>query len=199
MRLLGEPVGRLGPAARRARGLAFVPEDKLGRGAVAELSMAENTLLTGHRGGLVGYGLIRFAAVRARAELIARDFDVVGGSIDSPAGSLSGGNLQKFIVGREILQAPRVLIAAHPTWGLDVGASLTIRRELIELRDAGAAVLVVSEDIDELFEICDRIAVLSKGRLSAPRDVPATTIEEIGLLMGGEMTEEEGAGCDDAA
>ncbi|HUI17108.1 MAG TPA: ATP-binding cassette domain-containing protein, partial [Alphaproteobacteria bacterium] len=199
VRLLAEPVGRLGPAARRARGLAFVPEDKLGRGAVAELSLAENTLLTDHGGGLVGHGLIRFDAVRDRAERIARDFDVMGGSVGSPTGRLSGGNLQKFIVGREILQTPRVLIAAHPTWGLDVGASLTIRRELIELRDAGAAVLVVSEDIDELFEICDRIAVISKGRLSAPRRVTGTTIEEIGLLMGGLMTEEEGAGCDDAA
>ncbi|MFI5022489.1 MAG: ABC transporter ATP-binding protein [Alphaproteobacteria bacterium] len=199
VRLLGEPVGRLGPAGRRARGLAFVPEDKLGRGAVSEMSMAENTLLTAYLGGLVRCGLIRFGRARKLAERISRDFNVAAGGVDSPAGSLSGGNLQKFIVGRELLQRPRVLIAAHPTWGLDVGAGLTIHRELVALRDAGAAVLVVSEDLDELFEICDRIAVISKGRLSAARRVVETTSEEIGLLMGGLSDEEHAGGRHDAA
>ena len=191
VRLLGEPVGHLGPAARRARGLAFVPEDKLGRGAVSALSLVENTLLTARASGLVRHGLIRMAPVRALAERIEREFGVVSSGIDSAVDSLSGGNLQKFIVGRELLQRPKVLIAAHPTWGLDVGASLAIRRELIELRDAGAAVLVVSEDLDELFEICDRMAVISRGRLSTTRAVPTTTMEEIGLLMGGLMSGKE--------
>ncbi|MGH6981067.1 MAG: ABC transporter ATP-binding protein, partial [Stellaceae bacterium] len=103
-------------------------------------------------------------------------------------------NMQKFIIGREILQEPRVLIAAHPTWGVDVGASLTIHEALIRLRNAGAAVLVVSEDLDELFEICDRIAVMSHGRLSEPKRVADTTIDEIGLLMGGEFGDKPQAG-----
>jgi len=199
VQLLGEPVGRLGPAGRRARGLAFVPEDKLGRGAVSEMSMAENTLLTAYLAGLVRCGLIRFGRARELAERIARDFDVAAGGVETPAASLSGGNLQKFIVGRELLQRPRVLIAAHPTWGLDVGAGLTIHRELVALRDAGAAVLLVSEDLDELFEICDRIAVISKGRLSAARRVAETTSEEVGLLMGGLSDEEHAGGRHDAA
>ncbi len=185
IRLAGEPVGRLGPAERRRRGLAFVPEDKLGRGAVPGMTLAENALLTDRSGGLVTVGLIRFGAVHALAARIAARFGVVAAGIDANAESLSGGNLQKFIVGREILQQPRMLIAAHPSWGLDVGAALAIHRELVALRDDGAAVLIVSEDVDELFEICDRIAVMSRGRLSPQYPVAATTIEEIGLLMGG--------------
>ena len=98
------------------------------------------------------------------------------------ARSLSGGNLQKFIVGREILQQPRVMIAAQPTWGVDVGAAAQIRQALIDLRDAGVAVLVVSEELDELFEICDRVAVIAQGRLSPAKRAAETDVEEIGML-----------------
>jgi simple sugar transport system ATP-binding protein len=99
------------------------------------------------------------------------------------ARSLSGGNLQKFIVGREIRQAPRVMIAAQPTWGVDVGASAQIRQALLDLRDAGCAVLVVSEELDELFEICDRLAVIAHGALSDAVPIAQTSAEAIGLLM----------------
>jgi simple sugar transport system ATP-binding protein len=181
--------GHLGPTGRRARGLAFVPEERIGRGAVGELSLADNALLTAYLDGNVGAGMIREGTVRKFASAIVKDYNVICAGIDAEARSLSGGNMQKFIIGREILQRPRVLIAAHPTWGVDVGAALTIHEALIRLRDAGAAVLVVSEDLDELFEICDRIAVMSKGRLSEPKRVADTNIDEIGLLMGGLFAE----------
>ena len=95
-----------------------------------------------------------------------REYDVKAGGPDAAARSLSGGNLQKFIVGREIRQQPKVMIAAQPTWGVDVGAAAQIRQALLDLRDSGVAVLVVSEELDELFEICDRLAVIAQGRLS---------------------------------
>ena len=104
---------------------------------------------------------------------------------DAAARSLSGGSLQTFIVGREIGQGPKVLIAAQPTWGVDVGASAQIRQALIDLRDNGVAVLVVSEELDELIEICDRLAVIALGRLSPAKSVHDTSAEEIGMLMAG--------------
>ncbi len=107
------------------------------------------------------------------------------GGPDAAARSLSGGNLQKFIVGREIRQQPKVMIAAQPTWGVDVGAAAQIRQALLDLRDTGVAILVVSEELDELFEICDRLAVMAQGRLSLPKPVRETNAEEIGMLMSG--------------
>ena len=183
--LCGKPAGRLGAAARRRRGLAFVPEERLGRGAVPEMSLAENALLTTRKGGLVRRGFIRGDAVRACATKIIAAFGVRTPDAQAAARSLSGGNLQKFIVGREISQQPKVLIAAQPTWGVDVGASAQIRQALIDLRDQGVAVLVVSEEVDELMEISDRLAVIAQGRLSEPTPVHATSAEEIGLLMAG--------------
>jgi len=185
IRVDGEPVGHLGPAERRARGIAFVPEERLGRGVVPELTMIENALLTAYLRGLVARGLVRYGATEALARRIFHAFKVVGAGIHAEARSLSGGNLQKFIIGREVLQQPKLLIAAHPTWGVDVGAALVIHQALIALRDADAAVLVVSEDLDELFEIADRIVVMSKGRVSESRPVADTTVDDIGLLMAG--------------
>jgi len=184
--ILGTAAGRLDPAQRRALGLAFVPEERLGRGAVPEMSLADNALLTAHRkGGMVARGFVRDTAVRQYALDTIREYGVKAGGPDAVARSLSGGNLQKYIVGREIRQAPRVLIAAQPTWGVDVGAAAQIRQALLDLRDSGVAVLVVSEELDELFEICDRLAVIAQGRLSPARPVRETDAEEIGLLMSG--------------
>ncbi len=183
--ICGMPVGHLNAAQRRARGLAYVPEDRLGRGAVPEMSLTENVLLTSRHQGLVSHGLVRAGAARERAARTIASWDVKASGPEAAARSLSGGNLQKFIVGREIGQAPKVLIAAQPTWGVDIGASAQIRQALIDLRDAGAAVLVVSEELDELIEICDRLAVIAQGRLSPARAVGDTDAEEIGLLMAG--------------
>jgi simple sugar transport system ATP-binding protein len=181
----GRPAGNLDAAARRALGLGFVPEERLGRGAVPEMSLAENALLTAHRQGLARRGFVRFAAARDFALATIADYRVKAGGPDAAARSLSGGNLQKFIVGRELRQRPRVLVAAQPTWGVDVGAAAQIRQALINLRDAGVAVLVISEELDELFEICDRLAVIAQGRLSEPRRAADTNAGEIGLLMSG--------------
>jgi simple sugar transport system ATP-binding protein len=183
--LNGVPVGRADAATRRSLGLAFVPEERLGRGAVPEMSLFENALLTAHRQELTHRGFIRFDAARAYGAAIIARFKVKAPGPAAAARSLSGGNLQKYIVGREILQGPRVLIAAQPTWGVDVGASAQIRQALVDLRDQGVAVLVVSEELDELFEICDRICVMARGRLSPAKSARETNAEEIGLLMGG--------------
>ncbi|MBK6335180.1 MAG: ABC transporter ATP-binding protein [Betaproteobacteria bacterium] len=183
--LNGRPAGTLDAAQRRSLGFGFVPEERLGRGAVPEMSLAENALLTAHRHALARHGFVRHGAARDFALATIADFNVKAGGAQAVARSLSGGNLQKFIVGREIRQHPRVLVAAQPTWGVDVGAAAQIRQALLDLRDAGVAVLVISEELDELFEICDRIAVIAQGRLSEARPRADTHAGEIGLLMSG--------------
>ncbi len=189
----GIPAGRLDAAARRALGLCYVPEERDGHGAVPEMSLAENALLTAYGQQLVtGQGLIRKRAVRAFARATIARFDVKTPGPDATARSLSGGNLQKFIVGREILQGPRVMIAAQPTRGVDIGASAEIRQALIDLRDAGVAVLLVSEELEELFEICDKVAVMAQGRLSPVKPVAETNAEQLGLLMGGSFIAADG-------
>ncbi|MGC5699698.1 ABC transporter ATP-binding protein [Pseudomonas sp. NFXW11] len=185
IRFAGQAVGHLLPAARRQQGLAFVPAERLGQGAVPDLSLEDNALLSSFQQGLVRHGLIRRKQVRALAERIIQRFRVKAGGSLSPARSLSGGNLQKFILGREILQQPRLLVAAHPTWGVDVGAAASIHQALITLRDAGAAILVISEDLDELLQISDRIGALCNGRLTALQDSATTTLVEVGGWMAG--------------
>jgi simple sugar transport system ATP-binding protein len=190
IRLLGRDAGRLDAAARRRLGLGFVPEERLGRGAVPALSLADNALLTGYLApgtGMVNKGLLRRGAVGAYAAAVIERFKVKCGGAGSLASSLSGGNLQKFIVGREIGLAPKVMVLAQPTWGVDIGAAMLIRQAIIDLRDQGVAVLVVSEELDELFMICDRIAVLAKGRLSRAVPVAGTSINQIGRWMGGDF------------
>ena len=143
-------------------------------------------------------GIIRHSAVKSAARRISEAMDVRKSGDDPAAGSLSGGNLQKFIVGREIRQDPRVMVAAQPTWGVDVGASAQIRQALVDLRDRGCAVLVVSEELDELLEICDRIAVIANGRLSPAMPAAELDAERIGLLMAGSQDDghrTDGAGA----
>ena len=189
--LLGEPVGGTSPAFRRARGLHFVPEERLGRGAVPSMSLAHNTLLT--RAEAVGRGgWLRLGLLQQQAAGLIERFRVKAGGAGALAQSLSGGNLQKFIVGREIDARPKVLIVSQPTWGVDVGAAGQIRAELVALRDAGCAVLVVSEDLDELFELSDRLHVMAGGRLSPSVPIAQATVEQIGLWMSG-LWEPQGA------
>jgi ABC-type uncharacterized transport system ATPase subunit len=183
--LCGAEAGRFGAARRRKLGLCFVPEERLGRGAVPDMSLAENALLTAHRRGFVKGGLIRFTAVTRFAQMCIDQFAVKCSGPRAEAKSLSGGNLQKFIVGREILQQPKVLVVAQPTWGVDVGAAAFIRQKIIDLRNDGVAILVVSEELDELFEVSDRLAVIAKGRLSPAKAIRETNVEEIGVWMSG--------------
>ena len=178
--------GRLGVAARRARGLSSVPEERNGHAAVPAFSLTDNAMLTAYRrAGLLRRGLIRRGAAKAYAARAIAAYDVRCGGPDAAASTLSGGNLQKFIVGREILQRPGVLVVAQPTWGVDLGAAALIHRALLDLAAEGAAVLVISQDLDELLALSDRLAVLSEGALSPLRPAAALSVEQIGLLMAG--------------
>ena len=180
------PVGHLCPEKRRRKGLAFVPEERLGRGAVPDMSLKENALLTGFLTGLVSKrGMIDHQGTESFAQKIINQFKVKTPGSETHAKSLSGGNLQKFIIGREIMQKPQLLIAAHPTWGVDIGAATAIHQALIELRNQGAAILVVSEDIDELFLISDRLCAICDGELSPLKPTPETSLEEVGQWMTG--------------
>jgi general nucleoside transport system ATP-binding protein len=185
--LRGQAAGHLNPAQRRRLGLTFVPEERLGRGAVPLLSLAYNALLTGARHGMVSRGIVRDESTRKFARDVISRFKVKCGGERSIASSLSGGNLQKYIVGREIMLGPKVMIVAQPTWGVDVGAAQLIRQALIELRDAGVALLVISEELEELFTISDRLCVLAQGRLSPSVLLAETSIEQIGVWMSGKF------------
>jgi general nucleoside transport system ATP-binding protein len=182
-----QQVGQLTPSERRAQGLHFVPEERLGRGAVPVMSLAQNLLLTRHEAvskvAMVGW--ITPAKLREQAQSIIARFGVKAGGANAAARSLSGGNLQKFIMGREISAKPSLLVVSQPTWGVDVGAAAQIHAEILALRDAGCAVLVVSEEIDELFELSDRLQVIAKGRLSPSLPRQDATLELVGQWMSG--------------
>ena len=182
--LHGQNIAGMGPGGRRRLGLHFVPEERLGRGAVPSMSLAHNLLLTRSE-SLGPLGWIRGAALSEQARGLIERFRVKAGGPQALVQSLSGGNLQKFIVGREIEARPQLLIVSQPTWGVDVGAAAQIRGEILALRDAGCAVLVVSEELDELFEICDRLHVIAKGRLSPSLERAQASIERIGEWMSG--------------
>jgi len=178
--------GRMDITARRRLGAAFVPEERLGHGTAPRMKLSENALLTGHAAsGMVKGGFINNSAMLAWVDRATSVFDVRKAKRDPEAASLSGGNLQKFVVGREILRAPKILVVSQPTWGVDAGAAATIRQALIDLADAGAAVLVISQDLDELFEISDRVAVMFHGTLSTAQKASTTDRQTLGLLMGG--------------
>jgi ABC-type uncharacterized transport system ATPase subunit len=182
----GRPVGHDGPNRRRVAGFGFVPEERLGHGAVPQMSLWENAFLSAAtRLGLVERGFMKVRRSSEYATKVIEDFRVRTPGIANAAASLSGGNLQKFIIGREILQDPGVIVALQPTWGVDAGSAAAIRQALIDLAAKGAAVLVISQDIEELIEIADTMAVISAGTLSTPRPAETLTVEEIGLMMGG--------------
>jgi ABC-type uncharacterized transport system ATPase subunit len=183
IRLFGAEVVRVPTLRRRALGLSYIPEERLGHGAVTALSLQDNVVLT--RDALRANGFVHTNEAHRLAAMLIDRFAVKTTGPDATAGSLSGGNLQKFIVGREIEAQPRVLLVNQPTWGVDVGAAAAIRNELIALRKGGCAILVVSEDLDELFELCDRLFVMSKGRLSPGVRPGEISVQDIGRWMSG--------------
>ena len=192
IRIAGQYAGRLGPTRRRALGLSVVPEERHDHGAVLELSLTDNVFLTGRaRLPLVRRGFLQSGAARRFAAQVITAFSVQCAGPDALAGSLSGGNLQKFIIGREILQEPGVLVVAQPTWGLDAVAVATVQQSLIDLAQNGGAVVLISQDLDELLALSDRIAVMHGGRLSAAQPTEALSIEVIGLMMGGVAGDQE--------
>ena len=193
VRLRGKDAGRLGISGRRELGAAFVPEERLGHGAAPRMTLSENLLLSRYKTDgkalLGGLGTIRRGALATAARRIVEKMDVRKSGEDPEAAALSGGNLQKFIVGRELDRQPAVMVVNQPTWGVDAGAAARIRQALIELARNGSAVLVISQDLDELFEISDFIAVMHDGGLSKALPVAEATYERIGLLMGGATPE----------
>jgi simple sugar transport system ATP-binding protein len=189
-----KPCGRDGVTVRRRLGAAFVPEERLGHGAVPGFSLSENVVLTRHSadGALVKGGVVQRQDAAGISERVIKSFDVRKGKPDPEARSLSGGNLQKFVIGRELDRKPGILVVNQPTWGVDAGAAATIRQAIVDLARAGSAVLVISQDLDEIFEIAGRIAVISRGQLSEAYPATELTAEKIGLLMAGahELTDE---------
>ncbi len=182
----GHAAGLMSVTERRRLGAAFVPEERLGHGTAPRMKLSENALLTGHAAShMVNHGFVDKPATLATVDRTTKTFDVRKAKRDPEAVSLSGGNLQKFIVGREILREPGVLVVSQPTWGVDAGAAAVIRQALLDLSGRGTAVLVISQDLDELAEIADRIAVMFHGHLSEPLEAASATREKVGLLMGG--------------
>lgn len=182
-----QPIGHIHPQGRRTRGLAYVPPERLGTGAVPELDLTDNALLSTYRRlAFAVRGLLQPGKAAHFASNVVERFDVRSAGISARASSLSGGNLQKFIVGREIMQTPKLLVAAHPTWGVDAGAAAAIHQALLDLATEGACIIIVSEDLDELLMLADRIAVLCDGRLSAPIPVTEADATTLGMLMAGE-------------
>jgi simple sugar transport system ATP-binding protein len=195
VRINGEACGRRGITARRKLGAAFVPEERLGHGAVPRMRLSANVVLTRYAtdDGLAPAGVINQGDALGIAKRVSQTFDVRKGTPDPEASALSGGNLQKFVVGREIDRKPTVLIVSQPTWGVDAGAATTIRQALVDLARAGSAIVMISQDLDEILEISDRIAVITHGRLSRPRPRSELPREAIGLMMTGiGMVEPEG-------
>ena len=174
------------PRARRELCVLSAPEERLGHSAAPNMSLVENTLMTASQSqNLVSKGFIDWEKTRAFTEKIIEEFDVRTPSVENVARSLSGGNLQKFVIGREIQQEPKVFIVNQPTWGVDAAAAASIRQAILTLADNGAAILIISQDLDELLEISDRFAALNEGKLSDVLPTRDLTVDQIGLMMGG--------------
>ena len=186
IRIEGEEIGGLNAKQRRLKGLASVPEERNGHAAVPDFTLSDNSVLTGRdRLRLAISGIIRPGRARRYTGEVISAFDVKTTGTEATAGSLSGGNLQKYIMGREILQKPQVLVVRQPTWGVDAGAAAAIHQALVDLAAAGSAIVIISQDLDELLQLCDTLAVINGGRLSRAMKVSEADINEIGLLMGG--------------
>jgi general nucleoside transport system ATP-binding protein len=181
----GSKAGLKGPNARRALGMCFVPEERLGHGTAPDMSLTQNATLSALvRRSLTYLGFVKSDAAAEFADEIIVDFNVKSGGRGHAARSLSGGNLQKFMIGREILQQPLILVASQPTWGVDAGAASAIHKALLRLTKLGAAILVISQDLEELFAISTRIGVIANGQLTNPEPVESLSIDAIGLAMG---------------
>ena len=178
----------LNPQKRRDLSIAFVPENRLGHSAVPELTLNENILLSQFpNNNFSKHGIFNQNLIEKHTKNVINNFNVITPGPDAKASSLSGGNLQKFVIGREISTKPKLLIISHPTWGIDAGAEHSIRESLIELSKNGTSIIVISQDLDELIEITHRMAVIYSGQLSAPFKTSEVEISKLGLLMGGKI------------
>ena len=183
----GVSVAGLGPDMRRQKGMRCVPEERTGHGAIINMSLSENALLTASHepDNVSASGLVSWVKCHALSRKIIGSYDVRTPHHDPLAGSLSGGNLQKFMIGREMMSRPRLLIVAQPTWGVDIGAAQAIRAAMRTLLEDGTAIIIISQDLEELLVMSHRICVLNQGQLSEPLPAQDVTAESIGLMMGG--------------
>jgi simple sugar transport system ATP-binding protein len=167
-------------------GVAHVPEDRTGTGSAPNLSLTDNLIMKSYRTRPIGSGwTIDRLVARHRAEELKEAYEVAAPSVDTEARLLSGGNLQRLILAREISSGPGLMVAVQPTRGLDVGAIETVHRLLLEQRAGGTAILLISEDLDEILSMADRVAVIYEGRVSAPMAASDADVAELGLLMTG--------------
>ncbi len=186
IRFDGVDVASMGTRARRDAGLAYVPEERMADGAIADFSVSENLILVDHASkSFTKSGLFDRQRIADHAKKLVERFAVKTPTIDTPTSSLSGGNIQKVIIARELMSDPAVLIAAQPTRGVDIGSAEYIHSQLIEQRDKSTATLLISEDLDEVLGLSDRIAVMFEGEIVAIVDAADATREGIGLLMAG--------------
>ncbi|RLG63277.1 heme ABC transporter ATP-binding protein, partial [archaeon] len=184
--LLGEDVTNRTPREFIDRGICHIPEERIRMGLVPDMSVAENLVLKSYRHPPFSRGpILNYSEIRRHAEKLVSEYDVMTPSVDTPAKLLSGGNIQRLILARETSGKPRLIVAAHPTYGLDVGATEYIRRLLLKFRDGGAAILLVSEDLEEVLSLSDRIAVMFEGEFMGVVDADDVDVEEIGLMMAG--------------
>ena len=184
--LSGQDISSLSPNSRRSVGLLSAPEERLGHAAAPDMTLVENTILTSMvRQKMMRWGVLNWRKARDFAQQIIATFDVRPSDAKYVARALSGGNLQKFVIGREISQAPQVLIVNQPTWGVDAAAASAIRKALLDLAANGAAIIVISQDLEELMEISTRFMALSAGRLSRAHEMMTLSLEDIGLMLGG--------------
>jgi ABC-type uncharacterized transport system ATPase subunit len=191
IRLGGRDVTGLSPREVRSAGLAYVPEERMRDGIVPDFSVAENLILVDHR-RFARWGFLRTGSIRRHAAGLASRFAVKASSLDTLARTLSGGNIQKLILARELSGAPRVLLVSQPTRGVDVGAAEYIHDRLLEQRRGGAAILIISEDLDEVLALSDRVVVMYDGTIIGEVDPRTATKEEVGLLMAGLRAERAG-------
>ena len=188
VRIEGRNVTGGTPASMRAAGLSYVPEERMRDGVVADFSVAENLLLVDNGSRAFSrWGFLRTAAIRRHCEQLVSAFGVKTPSLETPVRNLSGGNIQKLIVARELSDEPHVLLVAQPTRGIDVAAAQYIHERLFRQRAAGTAVVVVSEDLDEVMTICDRVVVIYEGKIVGTVDPRVTGRETVGLLMAGTL------------
>jgi len=193
IRVAGNDVTNKSPREVMKRGVGYIPEDRIGAGLVVNLSVAENLMLKCYRDPPICSGFFLDSnAIEAHAEELVRAYDVKTPAIQTRTRLLSGGNLQKLILAREISASPSVMVAVCPTRGLDVGATEAVRRLLLEQRDAGGGILLISEDLDELLSMSDRVAVLYEGRVMGIQNADEASVDELGLMMAGSVVEGEG-------
>jgi len=183
----GQLITRTSPARMQQLDVGRIPEDRTGTGLIGDMNVGENLVLENYRQRPVSrFGLLSFTHMKKAGDAIIKDYDVRCRGIDAPARTLSGGNMQKLILGRVLSQKPSIILANQPTWGLDVGAAAFVHRSLLAASRDGAAVIVISEDLDELFTVADRIQVMFQGTLSPPIRPADTNAREIGLAMSGQ-------------